>query len=81
MLTESQKKFQFGNTEPQQRRDYSGAGNTLEYEGYASPGTAETTAGWVIIKHTVNNDNADVQSQPKFGVIWTIRSMYNFNTP
>lgn len=80
-LTESAKKYNFGNTEPQQRRDYGGPGSALLYEGYASPGTSEDTAGWVIVKHSFNVDGFDTESQPKRGLIWTLRAIYNYDTP
>lgn len=82
MLTESAKKFSFGHVEPQQRRDYSGPGNSLLYEGYATPGISEDTAGWIIIKHSFNAGNMDTESQPKYGCIWTLRATaYDYNSP
>lgn len=80
-LTESAKKKYFGNTEPQQRRDYSGPGDTMLYEGYAAPGVSEDTAGWIIAKHSFDSNNADTESQPKWGLIWTLRSIYDYDTP
>ncbi len=80
-LTESFKKKQFGNTEPQQERDYSGPGNTLLYEGYATPGVLTSVAGWVIIKHSFDSGNMDTQSQPKIRVIWDLRSIYDYSSP
>lgn len=80
-LTESAKKWSFGNIEPQQLRDYSGPGNSLQYEGYATPGVSEDTAGWVIIKHEFNAGNADTGGKPKYGLIWTLRAIYSYNSP
>lgn len=80
-LTESAKKHWFGNVEPQYRFDYSGPTGMMKYEGYASPGVPETTAGWVIIKHSFNSDNADIEGQPKYGLIWSLRTIYNYDSP
>lgn len=79
-LTESFKRKQFGNTEPQQERDYTND-LYLIYEGYASPGVPTSTAGWVILKHTLNGNNLDTQSRPKIGVIWDLRQIYDYNSP
>jgi hypothetical protein len=80
-LTESFKKRIFGNTEPQQQRDYSGPGNTLLYEGYATPGIKTSTAGYVIVKHSFDVNNMDIESQPKVGLIWDLRSVYDYTNP
>lgn len=80
-LTESAKKKNFGNVEPQQRRDYSGPGNTMLYEGYAAPGVSEDVAGWIIVKHSFDSNNADSESQPKYGLVWTLRAIYNYANP
>lgn len=79
-LTESFKKKQFGNTEPQQERAYTDD-LYLTYEGYASPGVSQDTAGWVIVKHTLNDNNLDTQSRPKIGVIWSLREIYDYDSP
>lgn len=81
MLTESAKKRTFGNVEPQQMRDYSGPGGTLLYEGYATPGISTAIAGWVIVKHSFNSGNADIETQPKYGLIWDLRTIYDYSTP
>lgn len=80
-LTESAKKRNFGNVQPQDRRDYSGTNNAMVYEGYATPGISEDTPGWIIIKHTIDGTGLDVESQPKYGVIWTLRTIYNYASP
>lgn len=80
-LTESAKRYFFGHVEPQQLRDYSAAGNALLYEGYATPGVATSTAGWVIVKHSYDSNNADNQTQPKAGLIWDLRSIYDYSKP
>ncbi len=80
-LTESFKKKWFGKVEPQQLRDYSAPGNALLYEGYATPGISEDTAGWVIVKHSYDGNGADDQTQPKLGVIWDLRTVYNYYSP
>jgi len=81
MLTDQAIKKTFGNVQPQERRDYSGTGNSLIYEGYATPGITEDIAGWVIIKHTVDADGFDTESQPKYGLIWTLRAIYSYDSP
>lgn len=80
-LTESAKKKYFGNTEPQQMRDYSGPGSTMLYEGWAAPGVSTSVAGWIIAKHSFDVNNADIESQPKFGLIWDLRSIYDYSKP
>ncbi len=80
-LTSQFIKKNFGNIQPQERRDYSGNMNSLLYEGYATPGISEDTAGWLIIKHTVDGSGYDIESQPKLGLIWTMRSIYNYDSP
>ena len=80
-LTESAKKYSFGHVEPQQLRDYSGPGNTLLYEGYGTPGIATSTAGWIIVKHSYDVNGADNQTQPKYGLIWDLRGIYNYSQP
>lgn len=80
-LTESFKKKIFGNTEPQQRRDYSAPGNALLYEAYATPGISEDTMGWVIIKHSYDANGADNETQPKWPLIYTLRAIYSYDTP
>lgn len=81
MLTDQAIKKTFGNVQPQERRDYTGTLNSLLYEGYATPGISEDTAGWVIIKHTVDGSGYDLESQPKYGLIWTLRAIYNYGQP
>lgn len=80
-LTEKAQAYNFGHAEPQQRRDYSGPGSALIYEGYATPGISEDTAGWVIIKHSFDGSGFDTESQPKFGLIWTLRTIYSYDSP
>lgn len=79
-LSESAKKFWFGNIEPQYRLDYSGTGGAIKYEGYATPGTSEDAAGWVILEHTTVN-GADTAGKPKYGLVWTLRAIYNYDSP
>lgn len=81
MLTDQAIRKTFGNIQPQERRDYSGPGNSLQYEAYATPGISEDTAGWVIIKHSFNGGNADIESQPKYGLIYTLRTIYDYGSP
>lgn len=82
-LTDSFKNKTFGNAEPQQLRDYTGGqeGTNLLYEGYAAPGVSQDTAGWVIVKHSYGPTGADTQTQPKYGLVWTLRSIYSYNSP
>lgn len=80
-LTESAKKKNFGNVEPQQMRDWSGPGGALLYEGYATPGISQNVSGWCIIKHSFDSNNFDNESQPKFGLIWAIRTIYDYSVP
>ena len=80
-LTDQAIKKTFGNIEPQQRRDYTGPLNSLLYEAYATPGISEDIAGWVIIKHTVDANGYDLASQPKYGLVYTLRNIYNYDSP
>lgn len=80
-LTENFIRKNFGNIQPQEERDYSGPGNTLLYEGWATPGVSTATSGWTIIKHSFNAGNMDTQSQPKIGIIWDLRTIYNYTSP
>lgn len=80
-LTELFVKKNFGNIQPQERRDYSGSMNSLLYEGYGTPGISEDTAGWTIIKHTVDGSGYDIESQPKLKLVWTLRAIYSYDTP
>lgn len=80
-LTQTANRKQFGNVEPQQRRDWTGPSSQLLYEGYAAPGVSEDTAGWVIIKHSFDASSNDKESQPKYGLIWTLRSIYDYSSP
>lgn len=80
-LTESAKKFYFGHAEPQQLRDYSAPNDALLYEGYATPGISEDTSGWIIVKHSYDGNGADDQTQPKIGLVWSLRAIYNYNSP
>lgn len=80
-LTESAKKFWFGNVEPQYRFDPSGPGGTILYEGYATPGVSEDLPAWVVVKHTFDGNNVDIEGQPKYGIVWTLRATYDFDVP
>ena len=83
-LSESAKRFRFGNAEPSYLVDYDSNGNLI-YEGYSSPGTPETTAGFTIMKHvyqavTISGATIyeDIYSSILDKVIWDLRTMYNF---
>jgi hypothetical protein len=77
-ITESAKKYHFGNIEPQQLRDYSGPGNTLLYEGFSVQGTPQASPGWVILKHIFDGNNMDKGTSMLVGKSYSIRSSYTF---
>ena len=78
-LTESAKRYYFGSKEPQQLRDYSGAGNTLLYEGYAVQGLAEDQPGWVIVLHAIDGStNMDNGQKLLAGQSWSLRTYLTF---
>lgn len=81
MLTEHAIRKTFGNVQPQERRDYSGPGGNLQYEAYAAPGISEDTAGWLIVKHSFDANNTDIEAQPKYGLIYTLRAIYDYSQP
>ena len=63
--------------------DYSGGTDPI-YVGYAAPGTADATEGWLIVKYTYDaNDNVTkarfANDQAEFAMAWSSRATYTYS--
>ena len=77
-LTESSKKYFFGNSEPQKLRDWSGPNGQLLYEGYAVQGMPQDSSGWVLYKHFFDGSSNDTGDMMLSGKSWALRAVYTF---
>jgi len=62
--------------------DYDGGSDPI-YVGYAAPGTADATEGWLIVKYTYSSGNVTkarfANDQAEFAMAWSSRATYTYS--